>query len=111
MLFISDTDMYYIHINLHYVYTLIVLIHTHKTRHKNHILRFSPQGQVLVLWNTPILCHFQRVGRSVVQIVPGVPFPHDLLRSAKCESLPEMIRFIDVLLTRLQATKHFHSKI
>ena len=55
----------------------------------------------LVLWNTPVLSHFQRVGRALVPMVPGVPFPSDLLRSAKCESLPEMTRFIDVLLTRL----------
>ena len=66
---------------------------------------------MLVLWNTPIVSHFQRVGRSLVSMVPGVPFPSDLLRSAKCESLPEMTRFIDVLLIRLQATKHFYSKI
>ena len=66
---------------------------------------------MLVLWNKPILSHFQRVGRSLVLMVPGVPFPHDLLMGAKCESLPEMTRFIDVLSTRLHATKHFYSKI
>ena len=66
---------------------------------------------MLVLWNTPILRNFQRVGRSVVQMMSGVPFPHDLLKSAKCESLPEMTRFIDVLLIRVHATKHFYSKI
>ena len=56
----------------------------------------------LVLWNTLILSHFQRVGRALVSMVPGVPFPRDLLRSMKCEYLPEMTRFIDVLPTRLQ---------
>jgi hypothetical protein len=46
MIFISDTGMYYIHITSALRYTLVVFINTHKTRHKNHILRFSPQGQV-----------------------------------------------------------------
>ena len=59
----------------------------------------------------PILNRFQRVGRALVPVVPGVPFPRDLLRSVKCESLPEMTRFIDVLPTGLQATEHFHLRI
>jgi hypothetical protein len=50
MIFISDTGMYYIHITSALRYTLVVFINTHKTRHKNHILRFSPQGQVLILY-------------------------------------------------------------
>ena len=58
-----------------------------------------------------ILSHFQRVGRALAPIVPIVPFPSDLLRSAKCESLPEMTHFIDVLPTRLQEAKHFYSII
>ena len=66
---------------------------------------------MLVLWNTTIFRHFQRVGQSVVQMVPGVPFPSDLLRSAKCESLPEMTRFIDVLPASLGDTQLLYSKI
>ena len=55
----------------------------------------------LVLWNTPVLSHFQRVGRALVPVVPGVPSPRDLLIGVKCESPPEMTRFIEVLLTGL----------
>ena len=51
----------------------------------------------------PTLTHLHRVGRSLVPMVPGVPFPSDLLRNSKCESLPEMTRFIDVLSTEPQA--------
>ena len=65
----------------------------------------------LVLQNTPVLSHFQRVGQALVPVVPGVPFPRDLLRGVKCESPPEMTCFIDVLPTGLQATEHFHSII
>ena len=63
---------------------------------------------LLVLWNTPALNRFHKVGRALVPVVPGVQFPSDLLRNAKCESPPEMTRFIDVLPTGLQGTEHFH---
>ena len=65
----------------------------------------------LVLWNTPILNHFHRVGRTLVATVPEAPFPSDLPRSAIFGSALEMIQFINVLLANIERTSIFYSAI
>ena len=64
----------------------------------------------MVLWNTPILSHFHRVGRALVSAVPGTPFPSDLPRSAISGSALEMIKFINVLPDDLGGAEIFYSK-
>ena len=49
----------------------------------------------------PIFNNFKRVGRAVVSMVPGVPFPSDLLRNAN-RNERKITRFIDVLQSRTQ---------
>ena len=63
-----------------------------------------------MLWNTPILNSFHRVGRTLVPTVPEAPFPSDLPRSAIFGSALEMIKFINVLLDDLGGAEVFYSK-
>ena len=63
-----------------------------------------------MLWNTPILNHFHRVGRTLVTAAPEAPFPSDLPRSAIFGSALEMIQFINVLLGNLGVPKFFIQK-
>ena len=63
-----------------------------------------------MLWNTPILSHFHRVGQTPVSAVPEAPFPSDLPRSAISGSALEMIQFINVLLDDLGGAETFYPK-